>query len=75
MNCDACNQEFDLIDRIPYAIHICLESFCYDCIKGNSQNEMAKCPSCKEETNIKISQLKPNQKIMKLMEKLIIDQK
>ncbi len=74
MNCDACSQEFNLLDRIPYTFHLCGDSFCYDCIKSISENEMAKCPSCKEETNFKIGQLKPNQKMMKLMEKINISQ-
>ncbi len=68
MNCDSCNQEFNLLDRIPYTLKCCLDPFCFECIQSNSKNEMAKCPYCKEETNFKINQLKPNQKMMKLME-------
>ena len=36
---------------------------------------MAKCPNCQEETNRKISQLKPNQKMISLMEKMVIPEK
>jgi hypothetical protein len=70
MNCDACSQEFNLLDRIPYAFQCCGDCFCFQCIQSNSENEMAKCPSCKEETNFKVNQLKPNQKMMKMMEKM-----
>jgi hypothetical protein len=59
-----------VLDRIPYAFQCCDDYFCFECIKINSQNEIAKCPSCQEKTNKKISQLKPNQKMMKIMEKL-----
>ena len=68
MNCDSCKSEFNLLDSYPYSFQCCGNSFCYECVKNISENEMAKCPSCQEETNLKISQLKPNQKMIQMME-------
>jgi hypothetical protein len=36
---------------------------------------MAKCPSCQEETSRKINELKPNQMMIKMMEKMNISEK
>ncbi len=70
MNCDCCDLEFNLLDCIPYTFHFCFESFCFECIKKVSKGENAKCPKCLEETNKKISELKPNLKMIKMIEKM-----
>jgi len=71
MNCDSCKLEFNLLDRIPYTFHFCGDSFCFECIKNISKNENANCPKCNEETHFKTSQLKPNVKMIQMMEKII----
>ncbi len=55
MNCDSCSLELNLLNRVPYTFQCCGESFCLECIKNISENENAKCPKCKLESNCNIN--------------------
>ncbi len=75
MNCGCCNQDFNLLDCIPYTFHSCGESFCFECIKNASVNEIVKCPKCLKESNYNIKEIQPNLKMIQILEKLIILEK
>ena len=66
MNCEICQEQFDLAEKKPFVLMPCIHSYCSECINKFKES---KCPNCRQS----FYSAKPNWTLLKLLPESRVD--